>query len=84
MLSIVKFLRKINDIYMKNKLIRFGEKALAAVAMPGLAVVSDQNSGSIGVGLLITVLFWPITVPLLLVFSPVHEKYCQVFKEELK
>lgn len=68
---------------MKKRMIKLGEIALATMATPALTMIGGNHSGDIGVALILSAAFWPITIPCLLIFSPLHDKYCKVFEKEL-
>ena len=65
----------------RDRLITATHKTLSVMAFPAFAMTGGKNSGSIGMGLLLTVLAWPITLPAALVFGPIckafHEHYAQ-------
>lgn len=51
------------------------------LAMPVVAIFAkrgDSSSGDVGLGLAVTVLLWPITLPMFLIFGPIAMKFLPV------
>jgi hypothetical protein len=68
---------------VRDKLIRLGEKLLAIAAAPCFALFRNNEKENLGLGVVTTIMFWPITIPALIIFTPIYFRYCDKHKDIL-
>ena len=71
----------------KERAILKGSKVLGAIAMPGFALAnaltpSASGDAEIGVGLILTIALWPITLPTAVLVTPIRSAYDKRFDVE--